>query len=160
MLYNTKKINPEKYFVLCLYTANWIYIIWIYSYGICEGNDYMELTTPALLFPAISLLMLAYTNRFVVLAQLIANYMPNTRKIRMKSQRSVVQFKKKNCDYQKYADIWGFKLFFCVTCMFLIFFKVMFLADIVFGISLLLLLISLGLLVYELQISINALNIQ
>jgi len=44
--------------------------------------------------------------------------------------------------------------------MFLIFFKVMFLADIVFGISLLLLLISLGLLVYELQISINALNIQ
>ncbi len=31
----------------------------------------MELTTPALLFPAISLLLLAYTNRFLVLAQLI-----------------------------------------------------------------------------------------
>lgn len=31
----------------------------------------MELTTPALLFPAISLLFLAYTNRFLVLAQLI-----------------------------------------------------------------------------------------
>jgi hypothetical protein len=31
----------------------------------------MNLTTPALLFPAISLLFLAYTNRFLVLAQLI-----------------------------------------------------------------------------------------
>lgn len=31
----------------------------------------MELTTPALLFPAISLLMLAYTNRFLTLAQLV-----------------------------------------------------------------------------------------
>jgi hypothetical protein len=31
----------------------------------------MDLTAPTLLFPAISLLMLAYTNRFLVLAQLI-----------------------------------------------------------------------------------------
>ena len=31
----------------------------------------MTMTTPALLFPAISLLLLAYTNRFLVLAQLI-----------------------------------------------------------------------------------------
>ncbi|MCE1172801.1 MAG: DUF2721 domain-containing protein, partial [Azovibrio sp.] len=29
----------------------------------------MDLTTPALLFPAISLLLLAYTNRFLTLAQ-------------------------------------------------------------------------------------------
>jgi len=31
----------------------------------------MNLTTPALLFPAISLLLLAYTNRFLTLAQVI-----------------------------------------------------------------------------------------
>ncbi len=31
----------------------------------------LTLTTPALLFPAISLLLLAYTNRFLVLAQLV-----------------------------------------------------------------------------------------
>ncbi|MFB1030817.1 MAG: DUF2721 domain-containing protein [Thauera sp.] len=31
----------------------------------------MSLTTPALLFPAISLLLLAYTNRFLTLAQVI-----------------------------------------------------------------------------------------
>ena len=34
----------------------------------------MDLTTPGLLFPAISLLLLAYTNRFLVLAQLIRQY--------------------------------------------------------------------------------------
>ena len=31
----------------------------------------LDLTTPALLFPAISLLLLAYTNRFLTLAQLL-----------------------------------------------------------------------------------------
>jgi hypothetical protein len=33
----------------------------------------ISLTTPALLFPAISLLMLAYTNRFLTLATIIRN---------------------------------------------------------------------------------------
>ena len=32
-----------------------------------------NLTTPALLFPAISLLMLAYTNRFLTLATIVRN---------------------------------------------------------------------------------------
>ncbi len=40
-------------------------------YGIVRTNMDMTLTTPALLFPAISLLMLAYTNRFLALARLI-----------------------------------------------------------------------------------------
>jgi hypothetical protein len=39
----------------------------------------LELTTPALLFPAISLLFLAYTNRFLVLAQLIRQLHGNQR---------------------------------------------------------------------------------
>src|SRR5690349_22746601 len=33
----------------------------------------ISLTTPALLFPAISLLMLAYTNRFLTIATIISN---------------------------------------------------------------------------------------
>ena len=33
----------------------------------------ISLTTPALLFPAISLLMLAYTNRFLTIATIIRN---------------------------------------------------------------------------------------
>jgi len=36
----------------------------------------ISLTTPAMLFPAVSLLLLAYTNRFVTLASLIRNFDP------------------------------------------------------------------------------------
>lgn len=36
-----------------------------------DKHSKLNITTPALLFPAISLLLLAYTNRFLVLAQLI-----------------------------------------------------------------------------------------
>lgn len=39
----------------------------------------IELTTPALLFPAVSLLLLAYTNRFLVLAQLVRQLHGNNR---------------------------------------------------------------------------------
>ena len=42
-------------------------------------SDSFDLTTPALLFPAISLLFLAYTNRFLVLAQLIRQLHGNNR---------------------------------------------------------------------------------
>ena len=37
----------------------------------------IDLTTPALLFPAISLLLLAYTNRFLTIAQLIRQLKSN-----------------------------------------------------------------------------------
>jgi predicted transcriptional regulator len=42
-------------------------------------KDALSLSTPALLFPAISLLFLAYTNRFLVLAQLIRQLHGNNR---------------------------------------------------------------------------------
>jgi len=47
-----------------------------------------------------------------VLAQLIRELYAKYKENPDESHKgSVVQFKKKNCDYQKYADIWGFKLF-------------------------------------------------
>jgi len=121
----------------------------------------LTLTTPALLFPAISLLMLAYTNRFMVLAQLIrdlyAKYKENPDEV---TKGQLYNLKKRIVIIKNMQIFGGLSFFFCVMCMFLLFFEIMFLADIVFGISLLLLLFSLGLLVYELQISVNALNIQ
>ncbi|HOQ37472.1 MAG TPA: DUF2721 domain-containing protein [Acetivibrio sp.] len=121
----------------------------------------MELTTPALLFPAISLLMLAYTNRFMVLAQLIrdlyAKYKENPDEV---TKGQLHNLKKRIVIIKNMQIFGGLSFFFCVTCMFLLFFNFLILADIVFGISLLLLLVSLALLVYELQISVNALNIQ
>lgn len=121
----------------------------------------LTLTTPALLFPAISLLMLAYTNRFIVLAQLIRELYAKYKENPDGATKGQLYNLKRRIVIIKNMQIFGaLSFFFCVMCIFLIFFEFMFLADIMFGISLVLLLISLGLLVYELQISVNALNIQ
>ncbi|MDF2614390.1 MAG: hypothetical protein K0S71_2176 [Clostridia bacterium] len=121
----------------------------------------LSLTTPALLFPAISLLMLAYTNRFVVLAQLIRDLYTKYKKepdIVLKDQIKNLQLRLKII---RNMQIFGaLSFFFCVMSMFLIYAGSIFIADIVFGLSLILLLGSLGLLVMEVQISIHALNIQ
>jgi hypothetical protein len=51
-------------------------------------------------------------------------------------------------------------LFCCVLCMFVLFAGEILLGKIIFGLSLVLLLVSLGLSVWEIQISITALKIQ
>ena len=124
-------------------------------------NAELSLTTPALLFPAISLLMLAYTNRFVVLAQLIrelhAQYLEKSNE-HLAGQIYNLQ---RRIGIIRWMQIFAaLSFFFCVASMFLIFSSLMVPAELIFAGSLILLLISLALLVYELQISVHALNIQ
>jgi hypothetical protein len=119
----------------------------------------MELTTPALLFPAISLLMLAYTNRFVVLAGLVRELYAEYEE----GQNEIIARQIENLQTRitviKYMQIFGaLSFFFCVVCMFLLFAGSTILANVVFSLSLILLLISLALLVRELQLSIDALD--
>ncbi len=119
----------------------------------------MELTTPALLFPAISLLMLAYTNRFVVLAGLVRElyheYKQDDNQI---LARQIVNLQTR-IQVIKHMQIFGaLSFFFCVVCMFLLFAGSAVLANITFCLSLILLLVSLALLVRELQLSIDALD--
>lgn len=123
----------------------------------------MEFTiqTPTLLFSAISLLMLAYTNRFVVIANLIrelyavhvaspsevtANQLKNLRK-RMRIIRNMQVFG-------------AFSFFFSVLSTLFIFLQSVLVAELLFGASLIAMLISLILLIMELNISVHALNIQ
>jgi hypothetical protein len=120
----------------------------------------INLTTPALLFPAISLLLLAYTNRFLTLATIIRNLHaqfkenPNTRileqihnlRLRVKLIRNM-------------QALGVLSLLLCVVCMFLIFSGNLTMAEIIFGISLILLILSLAVSVWEIQISVKALNI-
>lgn len=119
----------------------------------------MELTTPALLFPAISLLMLAYTNRFVVLAGLVRElYGEFKQEDSEVIARQIINLQIR-IEVIKNMQIFGaLSFFFCVVCMFLLFAGCEVLADITFGISLVLLLISLALLVKELLLSIDALE--
>lgn len=121
----------------------------------------IALTTPGLLFSAISLLLLAYTNRFLAIAALIrklyADYQVNPSSLLEGQIRNL----RRRLNLIKNMQLWGvISLFLCVLCMFLIFFDKPLIGQWVFGGGLLLLLISLGLSIKEIQISVNALNLQ
>jgi lysylphosphatidylglycerol synthetase-like protein (DUF2156 family) len=121
----------------------------------------LTLTTPALIFPAISLLFLAYTNRFLTLANL-------TRELyaRYKAEPDpVIKGQLHNLRYRisiiRHMQIFGVLAFFgCVLCMFLLFAGLVVVGKYVFGVSLISLLVSLALSLRELFISIDALNLQ
>jgi hypothetical protein len=121
----------------------------------------MELTftTPALLFPAISLLLLAYTNRFLTLASLIRelhhSYKTNPEDIII-AQISNLRYR---VSLIRNMQIFGVSSFFCcVLCMLTLFAGQMLVGKYIFGISLLLLMISLALSLREVQVSVDALN--
>ena len=120
----------------------------------------ITLTTPGLLFSAISLLLLAYTNRFLALAALIrklhGEYQENPDALVLVQ----IQNLRKRVQLIKNMQIWGVaSLFLCVLCMFLIFADNQQLGKWFFGIGLLFLLISLGISIKEIQISVKALNL-
>jgi hypothetical protein len=121
----------------------------------------ISLTTPALLFPAISLLLLAYTNRFLALANLIRNlhgrYM-NEKDVKIKAQ--IANLKKRVILIRNMQLLGISSLFFCVVSMFTIYQEYQMAGSIIFGFSLVLLMISLLLSIIEIQISVKALNIQ
>lgn len=121
----------------------------------------INLTTPALLFPAISLLLLAYTNRFLAVASLIRQLHSDYQKHPNQILIGQIQNLRKRVILIRNMQALGISsLFLCVLCMFLFFAGRYTSGEIIFGISLLLLLASLGLSIWEIQISVNALNIQ
>lgn len=121
----------------------------------------LTLTTPALLFPAISLLLLAYTNRFLTLAALIRELYA-----RYKSQPDPkILGQLANLRYRiviiRNMQACGVSSFFlCVLCMFVLFAGQETVGKWIFGGSLILLLISLALSLREIQVSIDALLLQ
>lgn len=122
--------------------------------------DY-SLTTPALIFPAISLLMLAYTNRFVVLADLIRNLYNEHRKNPRQENLDQIANLKYRMDVIKKMQIFGASGFIvAVSSMLAAVVNQAKLSIILFSMSLILLIISLGYLLKELSISIDALTIQ
>ena len=121
----------------------------------------LSLTTPALLFPAISLLLLAYTNRFLTLAALIRELHGRHKASPERALLAQIANLRYRIILIRNMQVCGVSSFFlCVLCMFLLFAGQPAIAQYVFGLSLLLLLASLGLSVREIHISINALNLQ
>lgn len=120
----------------------------------------LTLTTPALMFSTLSLLLLAYTNRFLGLASRIRSlhdhYIRNPDAVlfaQISSLRKRVHLIR---DMQASGIV---SLFLCVACMLLLFVGQVMIAQWVFGFSLLMLLISLAISFWEINISVDALNL-
>jgi hypothetical protein len=121
----------------------------------------MNITTPALLFPAVSLLLLAYTNRFLVIAQLIRSLYKQNDEDPSADIRKQIQHLRIRIQAIRRMQVAGVSSFIvCVITMFALIFEWLFLAQLLFAASLLLLLISLCFSLYEVQISGQALNLQ
>ncbi|HEY5687331.1 MAG TPA: DUF2721 domain-containing protein [Yeosuana sp.] len=121
--------------------------------------EQLTLTTPALLFSAISLIMLAYTNRFLAYAAVVRNL--HDKYLQKKDKALIKQIKnlKKRLYLTRSMQIFGISsLLLCVLTMFLIYIQQHTIAVWVFGIALILLILSLAFLIREIQISVQALE--
>jgi hypothetical protein len=120
----------------------------------------ITINTPALFFPAISLLMLAYTNRFLGLASIIRNlhaaWKASPDPIYVEQIRNLRRRLRLIRDMQTLGIL---SLFLSVVCMFLLFSDYVHAANIVFGASLVLMLASLAVSIWEIQLSGGALNL-
>ena len=128
----------------------------------------LTLTTPSLLFSAVSLIMLAYTNRFLSYAQIVrtlkTEYDLHPSKItaaQIENLRSrlylIRMILSAVCLVMQILGI--VSLLLSVVCMFLIYVGLQTFAVIVFAISLLSLIASLGISIGEIIISVRALEL-
>jgi hypothetical protein len=123
----------------------------------------ISINTPALLFPAITLLMLAYTNRFLALATLIRNLHEKYK--RLPEERDILKAQIKNLrrrlNLVKQMQAFGiFSFFLCVLSMLFFYVQYEAWAYGTFGFSLISMLISLSLSLNEIYISTKALEIE
>ncbi len=122
----------------------------------------ITITTPALLFPAISLLLLAYTNRFLAIASMIrqlhANYLQDPEKGVLVGQLKNLRQRLYLIRSMQFTGVLSF--FFCVLSMFLLFNGSVSYGQYAFGVSLVLLLASLIISLREVQLSTKALDLE
>ncbi|WP_192821508.1 DUF2721 domain-containing protein [Rufibacter sp. LB8] len=121
----------------------------------------ITLTTPALLFPALSLLLLAFTNRFLALAKLIRslkNVYQSTRNHLIIEQ---IQNLRTRLNLIRNMQAFGIaSMFSCVLCMFMLYQGWQMAGKATFGLGLVLLMISMVLSLWEIQISVKALELE
>ncbi len=132
--------------------------------------EQLTLTTPALLFSAISLLLLAYTNRFLAYASVVRGLHARYKEARNKAESGganpdglivgQIQNLRKRLVLTRTMQLLGIgSLLLCVLCMFLVYVDQQLAAEIIFGIALLMLIVSLAISVREIQISVKALDL-
>ncbi len=121
----------------------------------------IEISTPALLFPAISLLLLAYTNRFLTTGQLIRSISRQAKDDGGKELSGQIQNLKRRLELTKWMQFFGVvSMLMCTLSMFALFLGFYDIGKKVFGLSLITMCLSLFISLWEVYISSNALNLE
>ena len=120
----------------------------------------LTLTTPSLLFSAVSLILLAYTNRFISYASLVRTLKEKHQQTHDPKDIAQIANLRKRLYLTRSMQILGLlSLLFCVVSMFFIYISWQIIGAWIFGIGLLLLAASLCVCIWEINISVNALEI-
>lgn len=120
----------------------------------------LTLTTPSLLFSAISLILLAYTNRFISYAGLVRTLKQHYQQNKDPKAEAQIENLRKRLYLTRSMQILGLlSLLFCVVSMFFIYVSLQLIAAWIFGFALLLLAASLCVCIWEINISVKALEI-
>ena len=120
----------------------------------------LSLETPALLFFFFFLIILAYTNRFLTIAQIIRNLKKNYDDNHNKNILLEIKNLNLRLTLIRYMQLFGVMcLFLSVFAMLLLYISQETVGIYLFGASLLCLLISLGISFWEISISVNALRV-
>ncbi|MBT3136044.1 DUF2721 domain-containing protein [Alteromonas sp. ALT199] len=117
----------------------------------------IDIATPAMLFPAISLLLLAYTNRFLTLATIIRNFSNEEHDDNTQAQIKNLRLRIQLIKRMQIAGVGSF--FLCVVSMLAIYLAYQSVGNWVFAASLVSLLYSLWMSVREILISVEALDV-
>jgi hypothetical protein len=122
----------------------------------------ININTPALLFPAITLLMLAYTNRFLSLASLVRKLHDEYhRGEKEKNILSQIKNIRTRLNLIRYMQGFGVMSFLCcVLCMYVVYRGWMQMAHWIFAASLIFLLLSIILSLLEINKSTRAIELE
>lgn len=122
----------------------------------------LSLNVPALFFPAISLIMLAYTNRFLALASLVrslkSKYEQSDRNMALHKQIKNLRYRLRLIKNMQAFGVLSFAC--CLFCMLFIYLENTITAEVFFGLSLLFFLASLLISLLEIQLSTKALELE
>ena len=121
----------------------------------------ITLTTPALLFPAVTFLLVAYTNRFLALSARIRKLHDQYRADPSRVVLAQIKSLRRRLVLVRNMQACGvFGLFLCILCMMVLFGGWQQAGKLLFGGSLIFFLASLSISLREILLSVEALNIE
>lgn len=127
-----------------------------------EYLEHLGLGTPSLLFSAISLILLAYTNRFLSYASVVRNLKERYENDPENDPTSIAQIHNLvlRLKLTRWMQMLGaLSLLFCISAMFFLYIKIDLVAHIIFGLGMLALAASLIICIWEIEISTDAINL-